>query len=82
MDSSPTSSAVRVSSGWRAAPEAFGDPEAVADAVMAVTALEEPPLRPAVGADAVAHIRASLRSRLAELDRWESFPRVPVRDSA
>jgi NAD(P)-dependent dehydrogenase (short-subunit alcohol dehydrogenase family) len=63
-------------------PEAFGDPEAVADAVMAVTALEEPPLRLAVGADAVEHIRASLRSRLAELDRWESFPRVPVRDSA
>jgi len=54
-------------------PEAFGDPGTVADAVMAVTALEEPPLRLAVGADAVEHIRASLRSRLAELDRWESF---------
>ncbi|MFC8516441.1 SDR family NAD(P)-dependent oxidoreductase [Streptomyces sp. NPDC057257] len=55
-------------------PEAFGDPVAVADAITAVTALEEPPLRLAVGADAVEHIRASLRSRLAELDRWESFP--------
>jgi NAD(P)-dependent dehydrogenase (short-subunit alcohol dehydrogenase family) len=63
-------------------PEAFGDPEAVADAVMAVTALEEPPLRLAVGADAIENIRASLRSRLAELDRWESFPGVPVGDAA
>ncbi|GAB7110125.1 hypothetical protein JCM4814A_84400 [Streptomyces phaeofaciens JCM 4814] len=45
---------------------------------MAVAALEEPPLRLAVGADAIESIRASLRSRLAELDRWESFPRVPV----
>ncbi|MEU9780261.1 hypothetical protein AB0H92_04615 [Streptomyces phaeochromogenes] len=40
------------------------------------------PLRLAVGADAVEHIRASLRSRLAELDRWESFPRVPVGERA
>jgi len=59
-------------------PEAVGDPESVADAIMAVAALEEPPLRLAVGADAIEGIRASLRSRLAELDRWESFPRVPV----
>ncbi|MFJ4782341.1 SDR family oxidoreductase [Streptomyces sp. NPDC088794] len=59
-------------------PEAFGDPDTVADAIIAVTALDEPPLRLAVGADAIENIRASLRSRLAELDRWESFPRVPV----
>ncbi|MGW5135645.1 SDR family NAD(P)-dependent oxidoreductase [Streptomyces sp. NPDC004135] len=54
-------------------PEAFGDPNAVADAVMTVVALDEPPLRLAVGADAVEHIRASLRSRLEELERWESL---------
>jgi NAD(P)-dependent dehydrogenase (short-subunit alcohol dehydrogenase family) len=54
-------------------PQAFGDPKAVADAVMALTTLEEPPLRLAIGADAVESIRASLRSRLAELERWESF---------
>ncbi|MEV0933128.1 SDR family NAD(P)-dependent oxidoreductase [Streptomyces phaeochromogenes] len=63
-------------------PQAFGDPETVADAIMAVAELDEPPLRLAVGADAVEHIRASLRSRLAELDRWESFPRVPVGERA
>ncbi|MEU1342024.1 SDR family NAD(P)-dependent oxidoreductase [Streptomyces sp. NPDC005827] len=63
-------------------PEAFGDPETVADAIMAVTAMEEPPLRLAVGADAVEGIRASLRSRLAELDRWESFARVPAEEVA
>jgi short-subunit dehydrogenase len=55
-------------------PQAFGDPDRVADAIMAVVALDEPPLRLAVGADAIEHIRASLRSRLAELERWESFP--------
>ena len=49
---------------------------------MAVTELDEPPLRLAVGADAVEHIRASLRSRLAELDRWEHFPRVPAGEPA
>jgi short-subunit dehydrogenase len=52
-------------------PEAFGQPATVADAIMEVVAMAEPPLRLAVGADAVAGIRASLRSRLAELDRWE-----------
>jgi NAD(P)-dependent dehydrogenase (short-subunit alcohol dehydrogenase family) len=47
--------------------ETFGDPAAVADAVMAVVAMAEPPLRLAVGADAITGIRASLESRLAEL---------------
>ncbi|GHJ41614.1 SDR family NAD(P)-dependent oxidoreductase [Streptomyces sp. TS71-3] len=59
-------------------PSAFGDAERVADAIMAVTAMEEPPLRLAVGADAVEGIRRSLRSRLAELDRWESLLHAPV----
>ncbi|MBM9504379.1 SDR family NAD(P)-dependent oxidoreductase [Actinacidiphila acididurans] len=58
--------------------DAFGPPEAVADAIMAVAALEEPPLRLAVGADAIEQIRASLHSRLAELERWQSFPREAV----
>ncbi|MEV6997725.1 SDR family NAD(P)-dependent oxidoreductase [Streptomyces sp. NPDC093982] len=62
-------------------PEAFGDPEQVADAIMAVVQMEEPPLRVAVGADAVEGIRSSLRSRLAELDRWESFSREPAVES-
>ena len=49
---------------------AFGDPADVAEAIMAVVNAPEPPLRLAVGADAVAGIRASLQSRLAELDQW------------
>lgn len=57
-------------------PQSFGDPESVADAIMAVTALDEPALRLAVGADAIEGIRASLRARLAELERWEAFPGV------
>jgi NAD(P)-dependent dehydrogenase (short-subunit alcohol dehydrogenase family) len=62
--------------------EAFGDPERVAEAIMAVVAEPEPPLRLAVGADAIEHIRASLRSRLDELERWASFPRVPAVENA
>ncbi|MFC8349958.1 SDR family NAD(P)-dependent oxidoreductase [Streptomyces sp. NPDC057280] len=53
--------------------EAFGDPRAVADAIMSVASLDEPPLRLAVGADAVQHIRASLQARLDELNRWETL---------
>ncbi|MFC4032351.1 SDR family NAD(P)-dependent oxidoreductase [Streptomyces polygonati] len=59
-------------------PEAFGDPNAVAEAIMTVSAMDEPPLRLAVGADAVEGIRASLRSRLAELERWESLSLTPA----
>ncbi|SNY74545.1 SDR family NAD(P)-dependent oxidoreductase [Paractinoplanes atraurantiacus] len=50
-------------------PSAFGDPARVADAIVAVTEMPDPPLRLAVGDDAVAGIRASLHARLAELDR-------------
>ncbi|MCY1144199.1 SDR family NAD(P)-dependent oxidoreductase [Actinoplanes sp. Pm04-4] len=47
---------------------AFGDANRVADAVLEVVSMPEPPLRLAVGADAVAGIRASLESRLKLLD--------------
>ena len=50
-------------------PSAFGDPADVADAIIAVLGMARPPLRLAVGADAVAGIRASLEARLAELDK-------------
>ncbi|SFF59838.1 hypothetical protein SAMN05216251_120147 [Actinacidiphila alni] len=49
---------------------------------MAVVATAEPALRPAVGAEAVEHIRASLTARPAELDRWASFPGVRAARSA
>ncbi|HSZ40912.1 MAG TPA: SDR family oxidoreductase [Trebonia sp.] len=50
-------------------PSAFGDPAEVADAIVALTGMSEPPLRLAVGSDAIAGIRAALEARLAELDR-------------
>ncbi|MFJ5213747.1 SDR family oxidoreductase [Streptomyces sp. NPDC088354] len=59
-------------------PSAYGNAEKVADAIMTVATMEEPPLRLAVGADAVERIRESLRARLAELERWESFSTGPV----
>ncbi|WP_028935681.1 SDR family NAD(P)-dependent oxidoreductase [Pseudonocardia spinosispora] len=58
--------------------ESLGRPETVADAILAVAAMTDPPLRLAVGADAVTGIRASLQSRLAELDKWESFSPLTV----
>jgi NAD(P)-dependent dehydrogenase (short-subunit alcohol dehydrogenase family) len=50
-------------------PSAFGNPADAADAIVDVVEMPEPPLRLAVGAAAVEGIRASLRSRLAEVDR-------------
>jgi NAD(P)-dependent dehydrogenase (short-subunit alcohol dehydrogenase family) len=50
-------------------PSAFGDPAEVADAIVSLVAMPEPPLRLAVGNDAIAGIRALLDSRLAELDK-------------
>jgi hypothetical protein len=50
-------------------PSAFGDPAKVADAIVSLVAMPEPPLRLAVGNDATAGIRASLDSRLAELGK-------------
>ncbi|BCY09588.1 SDR family NAD(P)-dependent oxidoreductase [Actinoplanes sp. L3-i22] len=52
-------------------PSAFGDAGQVADAILALVDLPEPPLRLAIGADAITAIRASLQARLAELDKWE-----------
>jgi hypothetical protein len=49
---------------------------------MAVVTVDEPPLRLAVGGDAIESIRAPLRGRLNELDRWESFPFLPGQKAA
>lgn len=50
-------------------PSAFGDSADVADAIVTVAGMAEPPLRLAVGADAIDGIRAALESRLAELEK-------------
>jgi hypothetical protein len=50
----------------------------VADAIVDVATMPEPPLRLPVGADAVAGIRASLRSQLTDLDAWESRTAAPA----
>ena len=50
--------------------EAFADPSSIVDAIETAVTADEPPLRIAVGTDAVEQIRASLTSRLAELERW------------
>jgi NAD(P)-dependent dehydrogenase (short-subunit alcohol dehydrogenase family) len=55
--------------------EAFGDPPSVVEAILTAVAADEPPLRIAVGRDAVQDIRASLTSRLSELERWGVVPK-------
>jgi short-subunit dehydrogenase len=50
--------------------EAFADPPSIVDAIQTAVAADEPPMRIAVGTDAVEQIRASLTSRLSELERW------------
>jgi NAD(P)-dependent dehydrogenase (short-subunit alcohol dehydrogenase family) len=54
--------------------EAFGEPSSVVEAILTVVAADKPPLRVAVGTDAVHDIRASLTSRLSELERWGLVP--------
>jgi NADP-dependent 3-hydroxy acid dehydrogenase YdfG len=49
--------------------EAIGDPSTVADAIVAVATMDEPPLRLAVGHDAIDGIRSALQTRLAELEQ-------------
>ena len=55
--------------------EAFGEPSSVVDAILTAVAADQPPLRIAVGKDAVHDIRASLTFRLSELDRWGLVPK-------
>jgi NAD(P)-dependent dehydrogenase (short-subunit alcohol dehydrogenase family) len=50
-----------------------GDPARAALAILAVAAMDEPPLRIALGSDAVAIIRETDTRRLAELERWRDL---------
>lgn len=50
-----------------------GDPARAAQAILAVAAMDEPPLRIALGSDAVAVIRDTDTRRLAELERWRDL---------
>ncbi|KSB91896.1 oxidoreductase [Caulobacter vibrioides] len=50
-----------------------GDPARAAQAILALAAMDEPPLRLALGSDAVAIIRATDERRLADLERWRDL---------
>ena len=50
----------------------FGDPARAAQAMIQVVEADEPPLRLALGADALYNIRKKLNSELEEYKRWES----------
>jgi NAD(P)-dependent dehydrogenase (short-subunit alcohol dehydrogenase family) len=51
---------------------AFGDPARAAQAMIQVVEADDPPLRLALGADALHIIRGKLHSELEEYKRWES----------
>ena len=49
-----------------------GDPRKVAEAVLMVTALDEPPLRLLLGRDVLAAVREKIAAMAASIDEWES----------
>jgi NAD(P)-dependent dehydrogenase (short-subunit alcohol dehydrogenase family) len=49
-----------------------GDPRKVADAVLMIAELDDPPLRLLLGADVLAATREKLTAMLASIDEWES----------
>ena len=53
-----------------------GDPRKAAEAIAAALEADAPPLRLALGGDAVDAIRGSLESRLGDLARWEERSRA------
>jgi NAD(P)-dependent dehydrogenase (short-subunit alcohol dehydrogenase family) len=59
-----------------------GDPAKAAAAIIAALDAEEPPLRLALGPDAVDAIRAKHEMLGAELERWESLARATTFDDA
>jgi NAD(P)-dependent dehydrogenase (short-subunit alcohol dehydrogenase family) len=50
-----------------------GDPERAARVLLEVAAMDEPPLRLALGSDAVGAIAAADQRRLEDLDRWRTL---------
>jgi NAD(P)-dependent dehydrogenase (short-subunit alcohol dehydrogenase family) len=57
-----------------------GDPAKAAAAIVATLGEDDPPLRLALGDDAVDALRGAYESRLAELARWEQRSRAAVFD--
>src|SRR5262249_60773151 len=57
-----------------------GDPAKAAQAILTALDAPNPPLRLALGADAVRSIRGQLESMLAELSEWESLSNATAFD--
>ena len=62
-----------------------GDPRKVAEAVLMVTTLDEPPLRLLLGRDVLKAVRDKLAAMSASIDEWEAvtkdvnFPKAMTR---
>ncbi len=59
-----------------------GDPARVADVVLQVAAMDEPPTRLLLGSDAFTYATADARRQLAEDERWEKLSRSTDHDEA
>jgi hypothetical protein len=49
-----------------------GDPRKVAEAVLMITALDEPPLRLLLGRDVLKAVRDKIAAQSASIDEWEA----------
>jgi NAD(P)-dependent dehydrogenase (short-subunit alcohol dehydrogenase family) len=65
-------------SSWRP----LGDPVKVAQVVLRVAAMDEPPLRLLLGSEAYAYATAAAREQLASDERWRDLSRSTDRDDA
>jgi NAD(P)-dependent dehydrogenase (short-subunit alcohol dehydrogenase family) len=65
-------------SSWRP----LGDPAKVAQVILRVAAMDEPPLRLLLGSEAYAYATAAAREQLASDERWRDLSRSTDRDDA
>jgi NAD(P)-dependent dehydrogenase (short-subunit alcohol dehydrogenase family) len=65
-------------SSWRP----LGDPAKVAQVILRVAAMDEPPVRLLLGSEAYAYATAAAREQLASDERWRNLSRATDRDDA
>jgi hypothetical protein len=65
-------------SSWRP----LGDPAKVAQVILQVAAMDEPPLRLLLGSEAYAYATAAARAQVASDEQWRDLSRSTDRDDA
>src|SRR5258708_23491259 len=60
----------------------LGDPAKVAQVILSVVAMDEPPTRLLLGSEAYAYATAAVRAQLASDEQWRDLSRSTDRDDA